>query len=433
MEPGLVLIFSAFGLGVVAGLPVAFALGIAAVLGFWYEDINPAVAFQQMAAGMSLFSLLAIPFFVFAGEVMLHGGIARRLVALASAAVGWVRGGLGVVDVATSMLFGGISGSAVADTSATGTILIPAMRAKGYGADYAVGVTVTSSVAGVLIPPSHNMILYSLAAGGGISVSALFVAGIVPGLLMCAGLALAAYVVAVRRGYPSEGWGGWRRLALTFADGLPGLLTAVIILGGVLSGVFTVTESAAFGAIWALLVSLLVYRSLSWPDFRVAVATSVRTTATVMLLVGAATAFAYLLALYGFAETLTRGMLSLSDDPVVILLLVNLALLALGAVMDMAALILITTPIFLPVVMAVGMDPVQFGMVMMMNLGLGLTTPPVGAVLFVGCAIARVPIESVLRALLPFWGAILVALALTTYVPAVSLTLPRWLLGYGGG
>lgn len=413
-------------------MPVAFALGIAAVLGFVYEDINPAVAFQQMAAGMSIFSLLAIPFFVFAGEVMLHGGIARKLVSLAAAAVGWMRGGLGVVDVATSMLFGGISGSAVADTSATGTILIPAMRAKGYGVDYAVSVTVTSSVAGVLIPPSHNMILYSLAAGGGISVSALFIAGVVPGVLMCLSLGIAAYVVAVRRGYPSEGWAGFRHLAWTFVDSLPGLMTAVIILGGVLSGVFTVTESAAFGAIWALVVSLVVYRSLNWPDFRLAVATAVRTTATVMLLVGAATAFAYLLALYGFADTLTRGMLSLSDNPLVILLLVNVALLLLGCVMDMAALILITTPIFLPVVVAVGMDPVQFGMVMMMNLGLGLTTPPVGAVLFVGCAIGRIPIEAVLRTIIPFWGAILVALALTTYVPAVSLTLPRWVLGYGG-
>ena len=432
MEPGLFLIFAVFALGVMVGVPVAFCLGIAAVVGFIYEGLNPAVAFQQMASGMSIFSLLAIPFFIFAGEIMLHGGIARRLVALASACVGWMRGGLGMVDVSTSMLFGGISGSAVADTSATGTILIPAMKAKGYGVDYAVSLTVTSSIAGILIPPSHNMILYSLAAGGGISVSALFIAGIVPGIVMCLFLGIAAYVMAVRRGYPSEGWAGFRHLSWTFVDALPGLLTAVIILGGVLSGVFTVTESAAFGAIWALLVTLLVYRNLAWADFVIAVKASVRTTSVVFLLVGTATAFAWLLAMYRLPELLTDGMLAISANPIVILLMINVCLLILGCVMDMAALILITTPIFLPVVTAIGVDPVQFGMVMMMNLGLGLTTPPVGAVLFVGCAIGRIPIEQVMRTIWPFYGAILLALLLTTYWPAMSLTLPRLLLGYGG-
>jgi len=432
MEFGVFLIMAVFILGIVAGVPVAFTLGIAALAGFLWEGLNPAVAFQQMASGMSIFSLLAIPFFIFAGELMLHGGISRRLVALASACVGWMRGGLGMVDVSTSMLFGGISGSAVADTSATGTILIPAMKAKGYGVDYAVSLTVTSSIAGILIPPSHNMILYSLAAGGGISVSALFIAGIVPGLMMCLFLGLAAYVMAVRRGYPAEPFQGLRHLAWTFVDAFPGLFTAIIILGGVLSGVFTVTESAAFGAIWALAVTILVYRALSWESFKIAVAASVRTSAVVFLLVGTATAFAYLLALYRVPELLTDGMLAISDNPIVILLLINLCLLLLGCVMDMAALILITTPIFLPVVTAIGVDPVQFGMIMMMNLGLGLTTPPVGAVLFVGCAIGKIKIEEVMRTIWPFWGAILAALLLTTYIPEVSLTLPRLLLGYQG-
>jgi tripartite ATP-independent transporter DctM subunit len=275
------------------------------------------------------------------------------------------------------------------------------------------------------------MILYSLAAGGGISVSALFIAGIVPGVLMCLLLAIAAYVLAVRRGYPAEAWQGFRHLAWAFVDALPCLFIAFIILGGVLTGVFTVTESAAFGAIWALLVTLLVYRALSWNDFLVAVRASVRTTAVVFLLVGTATAFAWLLAMYRLPDILTEGMLAISDNPIVILLMINVCLLLLGCVMDMAALILITTPIFLPVVMAIGMDPVQFGMVMMMNLGLGLTTPPVGAVLFVGCAIGNIRIEHIMRTIIPFWGAILVALALTTYWPAISLTLPRLLLGYG--
>jgi tripartite ATP-independent transporter DctM subunit len=432
VEIGLYIIIGTFFLGVAAGVPVAFTLGIAALAGFLWEGLNPAVAFQQMAAGMSIFSLLAIPFFIFAGELMLHGGIARRLVALASAVVGWMRGGLGLVDVSTSMLFGGISGSAVADTSATGVILIPAMKAKGYGVDYAVSLTVTSSIAGILIPPSHNMILYSLAAGGGISVSALFIAGIVPGLMMCLFLGIAAYVMAVRRGYPADEWKGFRHLAWTFVDALPGLFTAIIILGGVLSGIFTVTESAAFGTLWALIVTIIVYRALSWESFKIAVAASVRTSAVVFLLVGTATAFAYLLALYRLPELLTEGLLAISSNPFVIMLLINICLLLLGCVMDMAALILITTPIFLPVVTAIGIDPVQFGMIMMMNLGLGLTTPPVGAVLFVGCAIGRIRMEEVMLTIWPFWGAILVALALTTYVPEVSLTLPRLLLGYEG-
>jgi tripartite ATP-independent transporter DctM subunit len=432
LETGLILIFAIFVAGVVTGLPVAFTLGVAAVAGFLWEDINPAVAFQQMTAGMSIFSLLAIPFFIFAGEIMMHGGIARRLINVASGFVGWMRGGLGVVDVASSMLFGGISGSAVADASAVGTLLIPAMKQKGYGTDYAVAVTATSSIAGIMIPPSHNMIIYSLAAGGGISVSALFLAGIVPGVLMCLCLGITAYVIAVKRGYPAEPWAGFRALAWSFLDALPGMMTAVIILGGVLSGVFTVTESAAFGAIWAVLVTLIVYRGLSWESFKISVAASVRTTAIVMLLVGTASAFAYLLALYQFADMLTQAMLSISDNPIVILLMINVALLLLGCVMDMAPLILITTPIFLPVVTSIGMDPVQFGMVMMMNLGMGLTTPPVGAVLFVGCAIGRIPMEHVMKTIVPFYAAILVALVLTTYWPAVSLTIPRLALGYGG-
>jgi tripartite ATP-independent transporter DctM subunit len=428
----LLILFGSFALLLAIGVPVAFALAAAAVVGFWHEGVPLAVAFQQMTAGMNVFSLLAVPFFIFAGELMLHGGIAQRLVDLATAAFGWLRGGLGVMNVADSMLFGGISGSAVADVSALGSVVIPMMKEKGYDTDYAVSLTITSAIAGIMIPPSHNMILYSLAAGGGVSVSALFLAGVVPGVMMCLSLGLIAYLIARRRGYPAEAWRGWRWLARCFVVALPGLFTAVIILGGVLSGVFTVTESASAGACWALFVTLLVYRELSWPGFRTALATAVRTTSMVLLLVGAATAFGWLLALHRVPELLLDAMRGISREPWVVFLLVNLVFLALGCIMDMAALILICTPIFLPVVTEMGMDPVQFGMVMMMNLGLGLTTPPVGACLFVGCAIAKVRMEQVLGAIWPFWGAILAALVLTTYWPAMSLTLPRLALGYGG-
>lgn len=421
---GLTLLFGVFALGLICGMPVAFALGLAAVGGFLYEGLPIFIGFQRVLSGISVFSLLAIPFFIFAGELMMHGGIAARLVRLAASAVGSVRGGLGVVNVASSMLFGGISGSAVADTSALGSILIPVMKEKGYDPDYAVNVTVTSSVAGVVIPPSHNMILYAVAAGG-ISVSKLFIAGIVPGVLMCLCLGVVAYVVAVRRGYPAEVFPGWKALALSFVTALPGLMTAIIVVGGVLSGVMTVTESGAFGAIWAILVTIFVYRELTWEKFRTAVATSVRTTALVMLLVATASAFSYLLTLYQVPTLLADAVTGLSSNPIVILLLLNLVLLVLGMIMDMAALILICTPIFLPVAQSLGMDPVQFGVIMMMNLGLGLCTPPVGACLFVGCVVGGVRIEHAVRTILPFYLAILVALLLVTYVPAFSMFLPN--------
>lgn len=426
---GLALLLGLFALCVVMGVPVAFALGIAAAATFAYEGLPLLIGFQRIVAGVSVFSLLAIPFFIFAGELMLHGGIATRLVKVAVAAVGSIRGGLGQVNVFASMLFGGISGSAVADVSALGSILIPAMKERGYDGDYAVNVTVTSSIAGIMIPPSHNMILYAVAAGGGLSVTKLFVAGVVPGIIMCVCLAVAAYIVAVRRGYPAEPFPGWSSLATSIISAVPGLLTAVIIVGGVLSGVFTVTESGAMGVIWALVVTLMVYRSLSWEAFSTAVMQSVRTTAMVMVLVGCASAFAYLLALYRVPEGLASVLTAISENPIVILLILNLMLLVLGMIMDMAALILICTPIFLPVVRSFGMDPTQFGMILMMNLGLGLCTPPVGACLFVGCAIGKEKIERVVRTIWPFYLAIFVALMLTTYVPAISLTLPAALLG----
>ncbi|MEM8656669.1 MAG: TRAP transporter large permease [Pseudomonadota bacterium] len=419
---GLALLFGVFFLCLVAGVPVAFCLGIAATVGFIYEGLPLFIAFQRIVSGISMFSLLAIPFFIFAGELMLQGGIARRLVNLASAAVGSLRGGLGVVNVASSMLFGGISGSAVADISALGSILMPVMREKGYDADYAVNVTVTSSIAGVVIPPSHNMILYAIAAGG-LPISQLFIAGIVPGVLMSVCLAVVAWAVAVRRGYPAEAFPGWQVLAVSLLIALPGLFTAVIIVGGVLFGVMTVTESGAFGAIYALVITALVYRELTWDKFVAAVLVSVRTTAMVMILVACASAFAYLLTLYRVPDLLASFVVSISDSRIVILLMLNFTLLALGMIMDMAALILITTPIFLPVVMDLGMSPVQFGVIMMMNLGLGLTTPPVGACLFVGCVVGGERMENVVRTIWPFYGAIFVALMLVTYIPEVSLGL----------
>ncbi|WP_286758829.1 TRAP transporter large permease [Sulfitobacter sp. UBA1132] len=424
---GLTILLGIFGVSVVIGIPVAFAMGIAALTAFWYEGFPLLITFQRSVSGISVFSLLAIPFFVFAGELMLHGGIAMRLVKFASALVGHVRGGLASVNIFSSMLFGGISGSAVADISALGSILIPVMKERGYHSDYAVNVTVTSSIAGIVIPPSHNMIIFAVAAGGGISISKLFLAGVVPGMLMCLCLAVAAYVIAIKRNYPAEPFPGWRAVGVASLHALPGLVTAVIIVGGVLSGVFTVTESGAFGAIYALLLTYFVYRSLDWNGFKTAVVSAVRTTAMVMVLIGFASSFAYLLALYQVPEKLSSFMLGISEEKIAVLLMINIMLLVLGMIMDMAALILICTPIFLPIVRDLGMDPTQFGIMLLVNLGLGLCTPPVGTCLFVGCAVGRVKIEETLRTIWPFYLAILMALLLVTYVPAVSLFLPSLL------
>ena len=414
-----------FAFGVIIGTPVAFALAIGALSAFIFEGLPLIVEIQRIVSGINIYSLLAIPLFIFAGELMYHGGIAQRLVRFASSAVGAVRGGLGVVNVFASMLFGGISGSAVADVSALGSILIPVMKEKNYDEDYAVNVTVTSSIAGIMIPPSHNMILYAVAAGGGISISKLFLSGVIPGVIMCVCLASAAYFVAIKRGYKSEVFPGLYILFLHFIRALPGLFTAVIIVGGVLSGIFTVTESGAFGTLYAFLVTVFVYRALKWNNFKIAVLNAVRTTSMVMILVASASAFAYMLTYYQVPSKMIDFMNGISDNPIIILLLINLMLLILGMIMDMAALILICTPIFLPLAISLGIDPLQFGMILMMNLGLGLCTPPVGACLFVGCAIGKVPIEKAVRTIWPFYAAIFIALMMTTFVPDVSLTLPN--------
>ena len=421
---GLVILLGAFALGIAAGMPVAFAMGIAAASAFLFEGFPMLITFQRAMAGVTVFSLLAIPFFVLAGEIMLHGGIAKRLLGFASALVGHIKGGLAMVNIFSSMLFGGISGSAVADISALGSVQIPLMKERGYRPDFAVNVTITSSIAGIIIPPNHNMIIFAVAAGGGISISKLFLAGVIPGVLMCLCLAVAAYVLSLKHQYPAEPFPGVAALGRSSLQALPGLFTAVIIIGGTLSGIFTVTESGAFGAIYALLLTTLHYRSLSWQGFRTAVASSVRTTAMVMILIAFASSFAYLLALYQVPSKLSDLLLAISDNPIVVLLMINVILLLLGMIMDMAALILICTPIFLPIAKSLGMAPEHFGIMLLVNLGIGLCTPPVGTCLFIGCAVGKVKIEDALRTIWPFYLAILFALILVTYFPVFTMWLP---------
>ncbi|MGX9934127.1 TRAP transporter large permease [Advenella kashmirensis] len=412
----------------VIGVPVAFAIGLASIATIAFEDLPIAVAFQQMTSGMNAFSFLAIPFFIFTGELMLYGGIADRIVNFAKSMVGHVRGGLGMSNVVACTLFGGVSGSPVADVSAMGSVMIPMMKREGYHADYAVNVTTHAALVGALMPTSHNIIIYTLAAGGKVSIAALIAAGIVPAVILTLCNLLAAYLVARKRGYPAGTFPGWRIVFTSMVAAIPGMFVIVLIIAGILSGVFTATESAAIAVLYSLLLTGLVYRSLTMQQFVRAAAKAVKTTGVVLLLIGISATFGYLIGFYGVAEKTGELMASISTSPWAIFLMVNVALFVLGTFLDMAATILICTPIFLPICMQYGMGPVQFGIVMLLNCALGLNTPPVGTTQFVGCAIGQVSVGTVMRTIWPFYGALILALALVTYVPAFSLWLPELLL-----
>ncbi len=409
------------------GVPVAFSIGLASIATVFYAGVPIPIVFQKMVGGMQVFSFMAIPFFVFAGELMLYGGIADRIVRFANSLVGHVRGGLGMSNVVGCTLFGGVAGSALADVSAMGSVMIPLMKKEGYDADYAVNVTTHAALVGVLMPTSHNLIIFTLATTGIASVSVLnlILAAIVPAILLTVCNLAAAYYVAVKRGYPTRGkFPGWGEVLSAWLGALPGLLIVVIILVGILSGVFTAAESAATAVLWALLVTVLVYRSLSWKNFIKACAKACKTTGVVLLLIGISSAFGYFMALYEVPQKTGELMTSVSDNPLVIFLMINVLLFILGTFLDMAATILVCTPIFLPIAMHFGMDPAQFGIVMLINCALGLNTPPVGVTQFVGCAIGGISVGEVMRSILPFYGALTVCLMLVTYVPAFSMWLP---------
>lgn len=416
----------------ILGVPVAFAIGLSAICTILYEGLPVAVIFQQMMSGMNIFSFLAIPFFVFSGELMLHGGVADKIVQLAKNLVGHIRGGLGMSNVVACTLFGGVSGSPVADVSAMGAVMIPMMKKEGFDTDYAVNVTTHASLVGALMPTSHNMIIYALAAGGKVSIGALIAAGLLPALVLMVCMLVAAYAVAVKRGYPAGKFPGWAEVFRSFAAALPGLLIVGIILTGILSGVFTATESAAVAVTYTILLTFFIYRTMTLPNFLRAAAKAVKTTGVVLLLIGVSTMFQYLMGLYEVADLAGEMMSKVSTQPWMIFLLINVILFVLGTFMDMAATILICTPIFLPIAMKAGMDPVQFGMLMLINCALGLNTPPVGTTQFVGCAIGGISVGAVMRTILPFYAALIAALMFVTYVPAFSLWLPRLLMGYKG-
>ncbi|HET6284903.1 MAG TPA: TRAP transporter large permease [Polyangia bacterium] len=418
---------SFFGL-LILGVPVAFSIGLSALATILYEGLPLAVVFQQMTSGMNVFSFLAIPFFIFAGELMLYGGIADKIVVFAKALVGHIRGGLGMSNVVACTLFGGVSGSPVADVSAMGAVMIPMMKKEGYHADYAVNVTTHAALVGALMPTSHNMIIYTLAAGGKVSIARLILAGVIPAFVLTVCNIVAAYLVAVKRGYPAGRFPGWDTVGRSFAASVPGLLVVVLILGGILSGVFTATESAAVAVIYALLLSAVVYRTLRWEQFLKAASKAVKTTGVVLLLIGISAAFGYIISLYEVPALTGRSLSAVTSTPWVIFLLVNVILFILGTFLDMAATILVCTPIFLPICQAYGMGDIQFGIIMLINCALGLNTPPVGTTQFVGCAIGGISVGTVMKTIWPFYGALIAALMLVTYVPAFSLWLPKLIL-----
>ena len=418
-------LLGSFMVFMLAGMPVAYALGLASLLGALWIDLPLDAVMIQMASGVNKFSLLAIPFFVLAGALMAEGGMSRRLVAFASVLVGFVRGGLSVVNILASTFFGGISGSAVADTASIGSVLIPEMERKGYPRDFSTAVTVSGSVQAILIPPSHNMVIYSMAAGGSVSVAALVLAGLLPGLLLGAMLAAYCLYVARKRNFPIGDVIPLRQALAICGEAMWGLMTMVIILGGIMTGIFTANESASIAVIWAFFVTMFIYRDYKWRDLPKLLHRTVKTVTVVMILIGFAASFGYVMTLMQIPLKITTLFTSMSSNPYVILLYINIMLLILGTLMDMAPLILILTPILLPVVKTLGVDPVHFGIIIMVNLGIGLLTPPVGSVLFVGSAVGKLTIEALVKAMYPFFGVLLVLLALVTYWPSLTLWLPR--------
>ncbi|PJG62273.1 hypothetical protein CV016_13685 [Yersinia kristensenii] len=407
------------------GVPVAYAVGLSAIAGAFWIDLPLEAVMIQITSGVNKFSLLAIPFFILAGAIMAEGGIARRLVSFAYIFVGFIRGGLSLVNIVASTFFGAISGSSVADTASIGSVMIPEMDKKGYPRDFAAAVTASGSVQAILTPPSHNSVIYSLATGGTVSIAALFIAGILPGLLLSFTLMLMCVGFAYKRGYPKGERVPFRQALKIFVDTLWGLMTVVIIMGGILSGVFTATESAAIACLWSFFVTMFIYRDYKWSELPKLMYRTVKTVTIVMILIGFAASFGAIMTYMQLPERITEFFTSVSDNKYVILMCINIMLLLIGALMDMAPLILMLTPVLMPVTNSLGIDPVHFGMIMLINLGIGLITPPVGSVLFVASAVSKQKIEQVVKAMLPFYGALLLVLMLVTYIPAISLWLPR--------
>ncbi len=423
-----ILLVSFLGM-IVLRFPIAYAVALSSVFCLTYLGKDLAIVCQQMVKGISSYSLMAVPFFITMGVLMGSGGISDKIVAFANACVGWMRGGLGAVNVLDSFFFGGISGSAAADTASLGSILIPMMVDQGYDPDFATGLTISSSVEGILVPPSHNMVIYATAAGG-ISVGSLFLAGYLPGALLAASLMAGTYIISVRRNYPKGDKFSITNLFKQLFTSIWALGAILIVVVGVMLGWFTATESAAIAVFYSLFVSVAVYKGLDWKGVWRELGSAVDTLSVVMILIATSSIFGYCLTTLHLPQKASDLLMSISSNPIVLRLLINVILLFLGMIMDMAPIILITTPILLPVAQATGMDPVTYGIMLMLNCGIGLLTPPVGSVLFIGSAVAKRPIMNVVKGTLPFYVCMLVALMMITFIPDITLLLPKVFGGY---
>ena len=403
--------------------PIAYAVAISSLLCLAYQGINFNILCQYMVKGISSFSLMAVPFFITMGCLMGSGGISSKLIDLANACVGWMTGGMAMVNIVASYFFGGISGSAAADTASLGTILIPMMVDQGYDDDFSTAVTITSSCEGLLVPPSHNMVIYAMSAGG-ISVGSLFLAGYIPGALLALSLMIGSYIISKRRHYPKGEKFSFKNLLKQFAVSFWALAAIIIVVVGVVGGWFTATESAAIAVIYSLIVSVFIYKGLTWKGVWKVLDQCIDTLSIVLILIATSSVFGYCLTYLHVPDRAANLIVGLTSNPILIALLLNLILLVLGCIMDMAPIILIATPILLPIAKSIGIDPIQFGIMMILNCGIGLLTPPVGSVLFIGSAVGKCKMERVVKATLPFYLCMIIVLLLITFIPQVSMFLP---------
>ncbi|MCF0130367.1 MAG: TRAP transporter large permease [Pseudobutyrivibrio sp.] len=407
--------------------PIAYAVGISSVLCLMSQGLPLTTLCQMMVKGINSFSLMAVPFFITMGVLMGTGGISEKLIALADSLVGWMTGGMAMVNIVASYFFGGISGSASADTASLGSILIPMMVEQGYDDDFSTAVTITSSCEGLLVPPSHNMVIYAMSAGG-ISVGSLFLAGYVPGALLAISLMIGSFIISKKRNYPKGEKFNLKKFGKQFVNSFWALAAVIIVVVGVVGGWFTATESAAIAVIYSLIVSVYIYKGLNWKGVWQALEQCVDTLSIVLILIATSSVFGYCLTTLHVPDLAAKAIIGVSNNPYVIALLLNLILLVLGCIMDMAPIILIATPILLPIATSIGIDPVQFGIIMVLNCGIGLLTPPVGAVLFIGSAVGKVKMEKVVKATLPFYLCMIIVLLLLTFVPELSMFLPNLLM-----
>lgn len=420
----IIILLVSFLVMILLRFPIAYAVALASMFCLLYQGYGLATICQQMIKGISSYSLMAVPFFITMGCLMGTGGISQKLIDLANACVGWMTGGMAMVNIVASYFFGGISGSAAADTASLGSILIPMMVEQGYDADFSTAVTITSSCEGLLVPPSHNMVIYAMSAGG-ISVGSLFLAGYLPGALLAVSLMIGSYIISKKRNYPKGDRFSLKNLGKQLTVSIWALAAIIIVVVGVVFGWFTATESAAIAVIYSLIVSVYIYKGVTWKGVWEVLEQCVDTLSIVLILISTSAVFGFCLTTLHVPDLAATAITGLTDNKIILALLINLILLFLGCIMDMAPIILIATPILLPIATSIGIDPIQFGIMIVLNCGIGLLTPPVGSVLFIGSAVAKLPMEKVVKATLPFYLCMIIALLLITFIPGISLFLPH--------